>query len=198
MFPGFTKQMVICLKAEATDNMSQVFNSIEHTYLAWRRQQGRRGGSRASYESIRKFIIRQAFTTLFGHEPESTAANLKLANSLVRRAEVLRALELALGPGVFVLLLGFKWKSRTEKAWNGGTEAILGSLANSCPMLRRVRNLANKNIWSKLVNNEQFDGPKLNAELLDISDRGNKDLLTLLSLVGEEVTEVEELDMEDV
>ncbi|KAH0380092.1 hypothetical protein KCU92_g7764, partial [Aureobasidium melanogenum] len=221
MFPGFTKQMVVCLKAEATENISQVFNLVEYvglanklnkalsamssrhgddyqTNLAWRRQQGRRGGSRGSYESIRKFIIHQAVTNLFDHEPESTAANLKLVNLLVRRAEVLRALELAFGPGVFVLLLGFNWKLRRETAWNEGTEAILKSLANSCPMLRRVCSLANRNIWSKVVNNEQLDGPKLNAELLNISDRGNKDLLTLLSLVGEQVTEVEELDMEDV
>ncbi|KAH0338034.1 hypothetical protein KCU81_g7817, partial [Aureobasidium melanogenum] len=171
MFPGFTKQMVICLKAEATDNMSQVFNLIEHvglanelskalstisnthgdnyqTYVAWRRQQERRGGSLDSYGSFRKFIIHQAVTTLFGHEPESTAVNLKLVNSLVRRAEVLRALELAFGPGVFVLLLGFTGSS--EKAWNEGTEAILKTLPNSCPMRRRVCNLANKNIWSKV------------------------------------------------
>lgn len=65
-------------------------------------------------------------------------------------------------------------------------------------MLRRVCEAANRNIWSKVVNNEQLDGPKLNAELLNISDRGNKDLLNLLSLVGEEVTEVEEIDMKDV
>ncbi|KAG9682946.1 hypothetical protein KCU95_g13936, partial [Aureobasidium melanogenum] len=210
MFPGFTKQMVICLKAEATDNMSQVFNLIEHvglanelskalstisnthgdnyqTYVAWRRQQERRGGSLDSYGSFRKFIIHQAVTTLFGHEPESTAVNLKLVNSLVRRAEVLRALELAFGPGVFVLLLGFTGSS--EKAWNEGTEAILKTLPNSCPMRRRVCNLANKNIWSKVVNNEQLYGPKLDAELRDISDRGNKDLLTLLSPEGEEITE---------
>lgn len=238
MFPGFTKQMVICLKAEATDNMSQVFNLIEHvglanklskalstmsnkhrdnhqTYLAWRQQQGKYGGSRSSCESIRKFLIHQAVTTLFGHEPESTAANLKLVNSLGHRAEVLRALESAFGRGVFVLPLGFNWKSRyvnrhicsasmltsccsTEKSWDAGAEAILKSLANSCPMLRHVCNLVNKNIWSKVVNNEQLDGPKLSAELLSISDRGNKDLLTLLSLIGEEVTEVKELDMEDV
>lgn len=77
----------------------------------------------------------------------------------------------------------------TEKAWNEGTEAILKTLPNSCPMRRRVCNLANKNIWSKVVNNEQLYGPKLDAELRDISDRGNKDLLTLLSPEGEEITE---------
>ncbi|KAG9512781.1 hypothetical protein KCU93_g10253, partial [Aureobasidium melanogenum] len=130
MFPAFTKQMVICLKAEATESVSQVFNLIEHvglanklnnvlstmsnrhgnnyqTYLIWRQQQGRRGGSRGFYDSIRKFIIHQAVSTLFGREPASSVANLKLVNSLVRRAEVLHALELAFGPGVFVLLLGF-------------------------------------------------------------------------------------------
>lgn len=122
--------MVICLKAEATESVSQVFNLIEHvglanklnnalstmsnrhgnnyqTYLIWRQQQGRRGGSHGFYDSIRKFIIHQAVSTLFGREPASSVANLKLVNSLVRRAEVLHALELAFGPGVFVLLLGF-------------------------------------------------------------------------------------------
>lgn len=85
-------------------------------------------------------------------------------------------LELAFGPGIFVLLLGFNSKTRyvshcpcpetiltychsTKKTWNEGTGQSLESLANECPMLRRVCHLANKNIWSKVVNNEQLNGP---------------------------------------
>lgn len=65
-------------------------------------------------------------------------------------------------------------------------------------MLCRVCQLANKNIESKAVNDEHLDGPKLNAEHLDLGDHCEKDLLTLLFLEGEEVTEVKEIDMEDV
>lgn len=50
-------------------------------------------------------------STLFGHEPTSRVADLKLVNSLLRRAEVLCALELAFGTGGFVLLLGINWKN---------------------------------------------------------------------------------------
>lgn len=64
------------------------------------------------YQSTRKFIIQKAVSTLFGHEPTTRVEDLKLVNSLVRRAEVLRVLELAFGAGLFVLLLGFNWKNR--------------------------------------------------------------------------------------
>lgn len=135
-FPSFTRQMILCLKSEATEGLAEVFNLIEHVgvasrlanallimtnrnslpykaYVAWCEQQGNRSGRRNSYASIRKFIIQKAVKAVFSHLPGTTEAiNLKLVNAMVRRADVLRALELAFGAGVFVLLMGFDWKSR--------------------------------------------------------------------------------------
>lgn len=135
-FPGFTKQMILCLKSEAAQGVAEVFNLVEHVgvaarlskalkamsnkesvaykaYRSWHDQQGKRGGRRGSYPSIRNFIIRTAVNAVFGYQPgTSQATNLKLVNAMVRRADVLRGLELAFGAGAFVLLLGFDWKSR--------------------------------------------------------------------------------------
>jgi hypothetical protein len=134
--PGFTRQMILCLKSEAAEGLAEVFNLLEHVgvasrlanalsimtnrnslpykaYVAWCEQQGRRSGRRNSYASIRKFIIQKAVKAVFSHLPGATeATNLKLVNAMVCRADVLRALELAFGAGVFVLLMGFNWKLR--------------------------------------------------------------------------------------
>ncbi|THW08393.1 hypothetical protein D6D25_07930 [Aureobasidium pullulans] len=213
-FPGFTKQMILCLKSEAAQGVAEVFNLVEHVgvaarlskalkamsnkesvaYKAYRKRSGRRG----SYPSIRDLIIRTAVNAVFGHQPgTSQATKLKLVNAMVRRADVLRCLELAFGAGAFVLLLGFDWKSRTEKAWDEATEAVLLSLSDDCPMLRRVCRLVERNVWAKVVKGEKLHGPKLNVEIWSERERLNKDLLTLLSYEGEEVNELEELEMGD-
>ncbi|TIA42880.1 hypothetical protein D6C78_00714 [Aureobasidium pullulans] len=220
-FPRFTKQMILCLKSKAAQGVAEVFNLVEHVgvvarlskalkamsnkesvaykaYRSWHDQQGKRGGRRGSYPSIRNFIIRTAVNAVFGHQPgTSQATNLKLVNAMVRRADVLRGLELAFGAGAFVLLLGFDWKSRTEKAWDEATEAVLLSLSDDCPMLRRVCRLVERNVWTKVVKGEKLHGPKLNVEIWSERERLNKDLLTLLSYEGEEVNELEELEMGD-
>ncbi|THY27096.1 hypothetical protein D6D00_05141 [Aureobasidium pullulans] len=220
-FPGFTKQMILCLKSEAAQGVAEVFNLLEQVgvaarlskalkamsnkesvaykaYRSWHDQQGKHGGRRGSYPSIRNFIIRTAVNAVFGHQPgTSQATNLKLVNAMVRRADVLRGLELAFGAGAFVLLLGFDWKSRTEKAWNEATEAVLLSLSDDCPMLRRVCRLVERNVWAKVVKGEKLHGPKLNVEIWSERERLNKDLLTLFTYEGEEITELEELEMGD-
>ncbi|THW05270.1 hypothetical protein D6D26_02251, partial [Aureobasidium pullulans] len=220
-FPGFTKQIILCLKSEAAQGVAEVFNLLEHVgvaarlskalkamsnkqsvaykaYRSWHDQQGKCGGRRGSYPSIRNFIIRTAVNAVFGHQPgTSQATSLKLVNAMVRRADVLRGLELAFNAGAFVLLLGFDWKSRTEKAWDEATEAVLLSLSDDCPMLRRVCRLVERNVWAKVVKGEKFHGPKLNVEIWSERERLNKDLLTLFTYEGEEITELEELEMGD-
>ncbi|THY32499.1 hypothetical protein D6D01_02584 [Aureobasidium pullulans] len=70
--------------------------------------------------------------TMEGPPGTSQATNLKLVNAMIRRADILRSLELAFGAGAFVLLLGFGWKSCTEKSWDEATEAVLLSLSDDC------------------------------------------------------------------
>jgi hypothetical protein len=85
--------------------------------------------------------------------------------------------------------------SSTEKAWDERTEAVVLALSDDCPMLRRVCRLAERNIWSKVIGGDMLERPKLNAERWTSQERLNKDLLTLLSYEGEEINEVEELDL---
>lgn len=89
-FPGFTKQMILCLKSKAAQGVAEVFNLLEHVgvaarlskalkamlnkqdvaykaYRSWHDQQGKCGGRRGSYPSIRNFIIRTAVNAVFGH-----------------------------------------------------------------------------------------------------------------------------------
>ncbi|THX58607.1 hypothetical protein D6D06_02799, partial [Aureobasidium pullulans] len=172
-FPGFTKQMILCLKSEAAQGVAEVFNLLEHVGVAAllskalkamsnkqsHDQQGKRGGRRGPYPSIRNFIIRTAVNA----SGTSQATNLKLVNAMVRRADVFRGLELAFSAGAFVLLLGFDWN--TEKAWDEATEAVLLSLSDDCPMLRRVCRLVERNVWTKVIKGEKLHGPKLNVEI---------------------------------
>jgi hypothetical protein len=64
-------------------------------------------------------------------------------------------------------------------------------------MLRRVCRLVERNVWAKVVKGEKLHGPKLNVEIWSERERLNKDLMTLLSYEGEEVNELEELEMGD-
>ncbi|THX38985.1 hypothetical protein D6D10_04649 [Aureobasidium pullulans] len=204
-FPGFTKQMIRAWPRSSTWSSMLALKAMSNkesvaykAYRSWHDQQGKRGGRRGSYPSIRNFIIRTAVNAVFGHQPgTSQATNLKLVNAMVRPADVFRGLELAFGAGAFVLLLGFDWKSRTAKAWDEATEAVLLSLSDDCPILRRVCRLAERNVWAKVVKGEKLHGPKLNVEIWSERERLNKDLLTLLSYEGEEVNELEELEMGD-
>ncbi|THZ40311.1 hypothetical protein D6C90_05876, partial [Aureobasidium pullulans] len=177
-FPGFTKQMILCLKSEAAQGVAEVFNLLEHVgvaarfskalkamsnkqsvaykaYRSWHDQQGKCGGRRGSYPSIRNSIIRTAVNA----SGTSQATNLRLVNAMVRRADVLRGLELAFSARAFVLLLGFDWN--TEKAWDEATEAGLLSLSDDCPMLRRACRLVERNV----IKGEKLHGPKLNVEI---------------------------------
>ncbi|THY90532.1 hypothetical protein D6C95_06555, partial [Aureobasidium pullulans] len=146
-FPGFTKQMILCLKSEAAQGVAKVFNLLEHVGVA--------------------ALLSKALKAMSNKQSSGTsqATNLKLVNAMVRRADVLRGLELAFSAGAFVLLLGFDWKSRTEKAWDEATEAVLLSLSDDCPMLRRVCRLVERNVWTKVIKGEKLHGPKLNVEI---------------------------------
>ncbi|CAD0032232.1 unnamed protein product [Aureobasidium pullulans] len=82
--------MILCLKSEAAQGVAEVFNLLEHVgvaarfskalkamsnkqsvaykaYRSWHDQQGKCGGRRGSYPSIRNFIIRTAVNAVFSH-----------------------------------------------------------------------------------------------------------------------------------
>ncbi|THW18743.1 putative MFS monosaccharide transporter [Aureobasidium pullulans] len=138
-FPRFTKQMIACMRSEAAEGVAQVFNLIEYAgvanrltnalkvlenkhsaayqaYLTWYGMRGSHTGGRGTYESVRKFVIAKSVNAVFAHIPrDAKKDNLGLVSAMVRRAEVLRGMETAYGAGVFVLFLGFDWKSRIDK-----------------------------------------------------------------------------------
>ncbi|CAD0096159.1 unnamed protein product, partial [Aureobasidium mustum] len=200
-FTRLSQQIIVCLRTEAAQGIAEVFNLIEHAgvarrftnalrvlqdtesqahqqYITWYCQRGRSSGPRGSYDSLINFILTKALNAVFSHQVGTVKTdNLRLVTSMVLRAEVLRALENAFGAG---------------QAWTDDIEEILIALADRCPMLRRVYQVAETNVWSRIVQNRRLSETRLNVEVL-LTDRecSHQDLLTLLSLEGEDVQEVE-------
>ncbi|KAL2030790.1 hypothetical protein VTO58DRAFT_108144 [Aureobasidium pullulans] len=113
-FPGFTKQMILCLKSEAAQGVAEVFNLLEHYGL-----RGSHTDGKGTYESVRKFVVAKSVNAIFAYISRGLKKdNLGLVSTMVRRAEVLRGMETAYSAGVFVLFLGFDWKSRIDKLTN--------------------------------------------------------------------------------
>lgn len=93
------------------------------------------------------------------------------------------------------MLPGTDHHCSTDKAWSPATSEILLALADDCPQLRRVCSVAEKNLWTKVINNEKLEDVQMNVEVWTERERSNKDLLTLLSFVGQEILEVEDVEM---
>ncbi|THX58601.1 hypothetical protein D6D06_02797 [Aureobasidium pullulans] len=50
------------------------------------------------------------------------------------------------------------------------------------------------NVWTKVINNEKLEDVRVDVEISNERGRLNKDLLTLLSFVGEVILEIEEVE----
>jgi len=51
-FPGFTKQMILCLKSEAAQGVAEVFNLLEHVGVAGRLSKALKAMSKRGLQGI--------------------------------------------------------------------------------------------------------------------------------------------------